>query len=51
MEFLTDERFIREARTPDRPYSLYEGLAGTVCFLTDLLQPEKASFPFMDVFG
>lgn len=49
-EFLTHEEFLREARTPDRPFSLYEGVAGTVCFLVDLLQPEKASFPFMDVF-
>lgn len=24
--------------------------SGSVCFLIDLLQPEKASFPFMDVF-
>ena len=49
-EFLTTEEFQNEARTPDRPFSLYEGTAGTVCFLIDLLQPEKASFPFMDVF-
>jgi len=38
------------ARTPDRPHSLYEGVAGTVCFLVDLLEPEQAYFPFMDVF-
>lgn len=49
-DFLTTEEFVREARTPDRPFSLYEGLAGTVCFLIDLLKPEKAEFPFMDVF-
>ena len=49
-DFLTTEEFIREARTPDRPLSLYEGVAGTVCFLVDLLQPHKSSFPFMDVF-
>ncbi|PRD21592.1 UNVERIFIED_CONTAM: LanC-like protein 3-like protein [Trichonephila clavipes] len=47
--FLTSDEFKR-ARTPDRPLSLYEGLAGTVCFLADLLQPEKAHFPFFDVF-
>ena len=45
----TDE-FTDGARTPDRPFSLYEGWAGAVCFLTDLLQPEKAEYPFMDVF-
>lgn len=49
-DFLTDGYFVHEARTPDRPLSLYEGVAGTVCFLIDLLQPYKASFPFMDVF-
>jgi lantibiotic modifying enzyme len=49
-DFLTNEEFLREARQPDRPLSLYEGISGTVCFLVDLLQPHKASFPFMDVF-
>lgn len=49
-EFLTSVEFVREARTPDRPLSLYEGTAGTICFLVDLLRHDKASFPFMDVF-
>jgi hypothetical protein len=49
-EFLLDDRFINEARTPDSPFSLYEGYAGTVCFLVDLLNPEKATFPFFDIF-
>jgi hypothetical protein len=49
-KFLTTEEFIRGARTPDAPYSLYEGIAGTVCYLLDLLQPEQAEFPFFDVF-
>jgi lantibiotic modifying enzyme len=48
-DFLSTEDFL-SARIPDSPLSLYEGLAGTVCFLVDLLKPEKASFPFMDVF-
>jgi lantibiotic modifying enzyme len=48
--FLTNDNFLREARAPDSPMSLYEGIAGTVCFLIDLLQPENATFPFMDVF-
>lgn len=48
-EFMQTPEF-REARTPDSPYSLYEGLAGTVCFLTDLMQPHRAHFPFFDVF-
>ena len=30
---------------PDFPYSLMEGLAGTICFCCDLLHPEKAAFP------
>lgn len=49
-EFLESEVFIKESRKPDRPFSLFEGVAGTVCFLIDLLQPEKAEFPFMNVF-
>ncbi|GFO32197.1 LANC-like protein 3, partial [Plakobranchus ocellatus] len=49
-QFLFTQEFQAGARTPDNPYSLYEGLAGTVCFMLDLLQPEKAEFPFLDVF-
>lgn len=50
MSYLQDPTFLRDARTPDNPYSLYEGTAGTVCFLVDLLEPQNASFPFMNVF-
>lgn len=32
-------------RTPDRPYSLFEGLAGTIYFLVDLQRPSDARFP------
>lgn len=46
--FLSTDEF-KEARTPDSPYSLYEGWAGTACFLADLLQPEQAEFPFFNV--
>lgn len=49
-EFLTHFTFTQQARVPDCPFSLYEGTAGTVCFLIDLLHPENACFPFMDVF-
>ncbi|XP_070568983.1 lanC-like protein 3 [Ptychodera flava] len=49
-EFIYTEEFQKSSRRPDCPYSLYEGLAGTLCFLGDLLQPEKASFPFFEVF-
>ena len=31
-EFLFSEEFESDARRPDSPYSLYEGLAGTVAF-------------------
>ncbi|UJR27908.1 hypothetical protein I4U23_009169 [Adineta vaga] len=33
------------SRTPDHPYSLFEGLAGTIYFLTDVLNPIHARFP------
>lgn len=49
-KFMESDEFKREARVPDNPYSLYEGIAGTACFLSDLLLPERASFPFSDVF-
>ncbi|XP_053659362.1 lanC-like protein 3 homolog [Anopheles marshallii] len=50
-EFLNSTLFAEQLLAPDRAYSLYEGLAGTVCFLVDLLDPLNSSFPFMDVFG
>ena len=34
-----------EFRTPDTPSSLYEGSAGPVLYLFDLLRPQTASFP------
>lgn len=36
-------------RTPDNPLSLFEGLAGTVCFLTDLQNPMEARFPLFEL--
>ncbi|XP_076047599.1 glutathione S-transferase LANCL1-like isoform X3 [Oratosquilla oratoria] len=32
-------------RTPDRPLSLFEGLAGNIHFLASLTEPERAKFP------
>lgn len=32
-------------RTPDRPFSLFEGLAGTIYLLSDLLEPVHSNFP------
>ncbi|XP_029924760.1 glutathione S-transferase LANCL1 isoform X3 [Myripristis murdjan] len=36
-------------RTPDTPFSLFEGMAGTIYFLADLLQPMKSRFPAFEV--
>ncbi|CAF1179816.1 unnamed protein product [Rotaria sp. Silwood1] len=33
------------ARTPDRPFSLFEGLAGTIYYMADILTPAYARFP------
>lgn len=49
-KFMETDAFKKEANIPDNPYSLYEGVAGTACFLVDILQPDKAEFPFFDVF-
>lgn len=38
-----------EMRRPDRPLSLFEGLAGTACFLHDMLNPEDAKFPALEI--
>lgn len=50
-EFMFSPEFQNGARTPDSPFSLYEGWAGSVLFLLDLLQPETAEFPFFNVFS
>ena len=49
-ELMYTEQFNRSARQPDCPFSLYEGIAGTMCFLADLLEPNQSAFPFLDVF-
>ncbi|KAM3916412.1 glutathione S-transferase LANCL1 isoform 1-T3 [Leptodactylus fuscus] len=36
-------------RVPDTTYSLFEGLAGTIYFLSDLTNPEKARFPAFEL--
>ncbi len=48
-EFMESQEFKQGANTPDCPFSLFEGLAGTACFLTDVLQPDMAEFPLFDV--
>ncbi|KAK4319693.1 hypothetical protein Pmani_009353 [Petrolisthes manimaculis] len=40
----------QQAHTPDSPYSLFEGLAGTACFIADLMNPIQASFPLFNIF-
>lgn len=49
-DFMNSPQFQVDARIPDSPYSLYEGIAGTACFLVDLIEPDKAHFPFQDIF-
>ncbi|KAM4689472.1 lanC-like protein 2 [Discoglossus pictus] len=36
-------------RIPDRPYSLFEGMAGTIHFLSDMLTPETSRFPAFEL--
>jgi len=33
------------SRIPDRPWSLFEGLAGTIYFLFDVIKPDNSHFP------
>jgi len=48
---LGDQDIMAQCREPDNPYSLFEGVAGTVCFLVELRSssPHSALFPFFDV--
>ena len=39
-----------EARgLPDRPYTMFEGVAGTIYFLNDLLDIKNAAFPGYEI--
>ncbi|XP_033331853.1 glutathione S-transferase LANCL1 isoform X1 [Megalopta genalis] len=38
-----------QTRSPDRPFSLFEGLAGTIYFLLDMQNPSSAKFPAYSV--
>eukprot|EP00095_Tigriopus_kingsejongensis_P000498 snap_masked-scaffold367_size194084-processed-gene-0.2 protein:Tk00498 transcript:snap_masked-scaffold367_size194084-processed-gene-0.2-mRNA-1 annotation:"-like protein 3-like protein" len=49
-EFMESDTFQQGAKIPDCPHSLYEGTAGALCFLADLLDPKSATFPFFDLF-
>nr|CAD2165449.1 unnamed protein product [Meloidogyne enterolobii] len=44
---IMSENFKNAARTPDCPWSLFEGWAGSLCFLIDLLTPTKSQFPLL----
>ena len=51
--FMQTEEFKSISRVPDAPYSLFEGIAGTACFLSDLVNPTEngyGCFPFMGIF-
>jgi hypothetical protein len=43
------ERVLRQQVKPDRPWSLYEGAMGTLCFYLDCLDPARARFPGFEV--
>lgn len=53
-EFMDSHEFKRGARTPDTPYSLFEGLAGTFCLYADLATGMEGrdgwEYPVMPVF-
>ncbi|XP_068160545.1 lanC-like protein 2 [Antennarius striatus] len=36
-------------RIPDRPYSLFEGMAGTIYFLSEMADPEASCFPAFEL--
>nr|XP_006634360.1 PREDICTED: lanC-like protein 2 [Lepisosteus oculatus] len=36
-------------RIPDRPYSLFEGMAGAIHYLSDVLMPETSRFPAFEL--
>jgi lantibiotic modifying enzyme len=45
-EFSLRPEIISKMRTPDTPFSLYEGLAGPTCFYFDMnTNPKEATFP------
>lgn len=52
-EFMQSTEFKDNSRLPDSPNSLFEGYAGTACFLADIASPADGCvgiFPFMDMF-
>ncbi|XP_057307917.1 lanC-like protein 3 homolog [Hydractinia symbiolongicarpus] len=52
-QFMQSSEFKENSNLPDFPYSLFEGYAGTACFLADIASPADGCvgiFPFMDMF-
>ncbi len=47
--FSWSDRVTRAQRASDRPWSLYEGRMGTLCFYLDCLDPNRARFPAFEV--
>jgi hypothetical protein len=48
-QFMLQESTRQQSQTPDNPLSLYEGIAGSLCFLLDLLEPQSAVFPLFEL--
>ena len=45
----SDDNVVMRCRLPDHPVSLFEGIAGTACFLRDLVDgPLLAELPFFE---
>ncbi|MCP5059099.1 MAG: hypothetical protein GY937_20535 [bacterium] len=47
--FSWSDRVTQAQRAADRPWSLYEGRLGTLCFYQDCLDPARARFPAFEV--
>ncbi|MCP3985832.1 MAG: lanthionine synthetase, partial [bacterium] len=47
--FSWSTRVTEQQRTSARPWSLYEGRLGTLCFYLDCLEPDRARFPAFEV--
>jgi hypothetical protein len=47
--FSWSDRVTRAQQASDRPWSLYEGRMGTLCFYRDCLDPQRSRFPAFEV--
>uniref|UniRef100_A0A914NZS6 Uncharacterized protein n=1 Tax=Panagrolaimus davidi TaxID=227884 RepID=A0A914NZS6_9BILA len=46
---LMDPEFDKLMKESENPFSLFEGWSGALCFLTDILDPKNAQFPFIPI--